>query len=174
MPIKMVVGLGNPGKKYEDTRHNVGYRVIEALEKQPPIGAKLLKSTGYMNSAGLSVYPIAQKAGIEPSEILIVCDDFSLPLKRMRIRRSGSSGGHNGLQSVLDAFDTQNIPRLRVGIGPVPEGDDPAEFVLRPFRRDEITEIGVMVAMAADAARLTVMEGLDKAMNQFNPELDVA
>src|SRR5262245_43420728 len=137
MPIKLVVGLGNPGEKYVMTRHNVGYQVIDELEKNPPGGSKLFKPDGFMNSSGVSVAEVSRKSGYAPGEILVVCDDFMLPLKQMRIRRSGSDGGHNGLASVLESVGTQDVPRLRVGIGPVPEGDDPADFVLQKFNRSE-------------------------------------
>ena len=174
MPIKMVVGLGNPGEKYAHTRHNVGYRVIDELEKRASVSAKLFRPDTFMNSCGPAIAEKARRNGIEPAEILVVCDDFALPLKRMRIRRSGSSGGHNGLKSILETFNTLDVPRLRIGIGPVPENDDPADFVLKRFGAEDLTTIGPMIGMAADAVKVAVEHGIEKAMNEFNPELDQA
>jgi PTH1 family peptidyl-tRNA hydrolase len=168
MEIKMVVGLGNPDKKYALTRHNLGYRVIEDLEKHPPHGAALFKPSGYMNSSGVSVYAIAKKKGFNPDEILIICDDFALPLNQIRIRPSGTDGGHNGLRSVLEAFGTLDVPRLRIGIGPVPDGEDPADFVLQRFTNSEQKAVAVSIARAALAVHYIVKDGLEKAMNVFN------
>jgi len=174
LPIKLVVGLGNPGDKYIRTRHNVGYRVIDELERQSLVSVKLYRPSTFMNSCGPDIAEKARRGGVEPSEILIVCDDFTLPLKRMRIRRSGSSGWHNGLKSILETFNTPVVPRLRIGIGPVPENEDPADFVLRKFDSEEWTTIGPMIGMAAKAVKVAVENGLEKAMNEFNPELDIA
>src|SRR5690349_9275932 len=111
----MIVGLGNPGEKYARMRHNVGYRVIDLLNRDPIPRIRLMKPEGFMNSSGISVRETARMNGIKPEEIMVVCDDFSLPLRRLRMRLSGSSGGHNGLKSVLEAFDTEDVPRMRVG-----------------------------------------------------------
>src|SRR4051794_40808770 len=103
MPIKMVVGLGNPGKKYENTRHNVGYRVLDLLEKNKPSHVLLYRPSVFMNSVGAPVAEVVRKKGYQWQEILVVCDDFSIPLPRLRVRLKGSSGGHNGLDSILQA-----------------------------------------------------------------------
>jgi PTH1 family peptidyl-tRNA hydrolase len=174
MPIKMVVGLGNPGEKYVRTRHNVGYRVIDELGRRSSVAIKLFKPSTFMNLCGPDIAEKARRNGIEPSEVLVICDDFSLPLKKMRIRRSGSSGGHNGLKSILETFHTPDVPRLRVGIGPVPMSEDPADFVLKSFDAEEFTTIGPMIGMAANAVEAIVTNGLEKAMNEFNSELDIA
>ncbi len=171
MPIKLVVGLGNPDKKYAMTRHNLGYRVIDELKKHPPHGVRLFKPTGYMNSSGVSVLDIAQKSGFRFDEILVVCDDFSLPLKQRRIRPSGSDGGHNGLASVLEAFNTLDIPRLRVGIGPVLDGVDPAKFVLQDFSNSEREAVEISIAEAAKIVHYIVKDGIEKAMNAFNAKV---
>lgn len=174
MPIKLVVGLGNPGEKYARTRHNVGYRVIDELERRSSVAVKLFRPDTYMNSCGPAIAEKARRNGIEPSDILVVCDDFALPLKRMRIRRSGSSGGHNGLKSILETFHTLDVPRLRIGIGPVPEKEDPADFVLKNFDSEELSTIGPMIGIAANAVEAAVANGLERAMNEFNPGLDIA
>jgi len=169
----MVVGLGNPGEKFAQTRHNVGYRVIDLLKKDPPIGVKLFKPEGYMNSSGVSVAEMARKNGYGPSDILIVCDDFSIPLGMPRIRLGGSSGGHNGLDSIIQFLGTQDIPRLRVGIGPVPPGRDPADFVLEPFSArtslDEKAQMAVyVIPSVARIVREAIIEGIETAMNRYN------
>jgi PTH1 family peptidyl-tRNA hydrolase len=174
LPIKLVVGLGIPGEKYVRTRHNVGYRVIGELEKRGSLAVKLFRPSTFMNSCGPEIAEKARRNGVEAGEVLVVCDDFSLPLKKMRIRKSGSSGGHNGLKSILETFSTLEVPRLRVGIGPVPEQEDPADFVLKGFAPEEITTIGAMIGMAANAVEAVVSKGLEKAMNEFNSELDIA
>src|SRR5580765_4263146 len=120
MPIKLAVGLGNPGKTYTSTRHNLGYRVIDVLEKEKWDAMDLLKPTGFMNSCGGPVQEEARRNGYSPQDILVICDDFMLPLGSLRLRLSGSSGGHNGLDSILTSLGTPEVPRLRLGIGPVP------------------------------------------------------
>ncbi len=166
--IKLVVGLGNPGKNYTHTRHNVGFLVLNRLEQGEAPDVVLFRPDSFMNQSGGPVSQIARKKGIQPSEILVVCDDFSIPLGTLRLRFKGSSGGHNGLDSILNAFGTQDIPRLRVGIGPVPEGQDPANFVLASFASREKPILDDAVALAADAVRTTVTQGFETAMNKFN------
>jgi len=168
MAIKLIVGLGNPDKKYAMTRHNLGYRVIDELKKNPPGGAKLLKPLGYMNSSGVSVAHEVARNGIQPEEILVVCDDFSIALGTRRIRRGGSSGGHNGLDSIIQSLGTQEIARLRLGIGPVPEGQDPAQFVLQDFRPAERNVAEASVALGAMVVHFILKDGIEKAMNAFN------
>jgi peptidyl-tRNA hydrolase, PTH1 family len=170
MPIRLIVGLGNPGARYDRTRHNVGYRVIDRLRKGEPLpSVRLLKpETVFMNESGGPVAELARKNGIGPAEILVICDDFSLPLGRLRIRLKGSSGGHNGLNSILTTLGTPAIPRLRVGIGPVPAGEDPADFVLKSFARGEEKAVNAVIEKAAEAARMAVTGGSETAMNTFN------
>jgi len=176
----MVVGLGNPGEKYENTRHNLGYRVVKALRLSAFSGADLYTpqspfggdSPTYMNESGRPVGHIVRYKHLQPDEVLVVCDDFSIPLGTLRIRAGGSSGGHNGLDSVIQALGDQNIPRLRIGIGPVPDGQDPAEFVLENFvGRDVKGKVEIMIEAAAEAVRVAVNEGLETAMNRFNKSL---
>ncbi len=169
MPIKMVVGLGNPGKTYVHTRHNVGYRVIDELEKNPPERLMLYKPDGvFMNESGRPVTEVMRRKGIQPDELLVVCDDFSILMGSIRLRTKGSSGGHNGLDSILKALATTEIARLRVGIGPVPEGMDPADFVLKRFAAMEDECISEMIHTAAEAIGCIAAEGWETAMNRFN------
>jgi PTH1 family peptidyl-tRNA hydrolase len=162
------VGLGNPGKRYAATRHNLGRRVVEVLEEEKPDGVSLLKPDVFMNSSGGPAAEMARQKGISTAELLVVCDDFSIPLGTLRIRLKGSSGGHNGLDSVLQAFGTQDVPRLRMGVGPVPVEEDPADFVLKSFRSGERTAVQEMISRAVEAVRMMVREGVEPAMNQFN------
>jgi PTH1 family peptidyl-tRNA hydrolase len=168
LPIKLVVGLGNPGKSYAATRHNMGRRVVECLQKDKLEGVVLFVTDVFMNTSGIPVAQLMRKKGIAPEDVLVVSDDFELPLGSLRLRLKGSSGGHNGLQSVLENLGTQNVPRLRVGIGPVPQGEDPAEFVLKPFAAGEKAHVQRAVEEAADAVRITLGSGIEVAMNQFN------
>lgn len=167
--LRLVVGLGNPGTRYAGTRHNVGYDVIDALAGDAPERVRLFKPESvFMNESGRPVAELARRNGIAPSSILVVCDDFALPLGSMRLRLKGSSGGHNGLNSILEALGTNEIPRLRVGIGPVPEGRDPADFVLERFRAGERDAVTRSIERAAEAVRCIGKEGWDAAMNRYN------
>jgi PTH1 family peptidyl-tRNA hydrolase len=187
--IRLVVGLGNPGEGYAGTRHNVGFRAVEDFVKwaggswkRSPVGRGLtsrltlpdrvvtaVKPHTYMNLSGEMVSGLARYHGVGPGEILVVCDDFSLPLGRLRIRQRGSAGGQNGLQSVIERLGTQEVARLRLGIGPVPPGWDPADFVLSRFPAAERKEVAAMVERAVGAIRAVLEKGLEQAMNAFNP-----
>lgn len=183
--FRLVVGLGNPGSRYVGTRHNVGFRVVEELARRNAAGfsfeAKwesqvatcggrlLMKPQTFMNLSGEAVGNYARYYRIEPAQVLVVLDDSSLPLADLRLRRTGSSGGHNGLESILIHLGTEAVPRLRVGIG------DPGkialdEFVLSKFSSEEaeIAETGIMAA--ADAADFANAHGIEAAMNTFNKQ----
>ncbi len=185
--MKVLVGLGNPGKKYEGTRHNVGWLVIGELAVRhgaarpkvkfdaeiaevPVAGQKLLlvAPQTYMNASGRTVRQLVDFYQIAASDVLVVCDDINLPLAKLRIRRSGSSGGQKGLENVIQQLGTQDVPRLRIGVGSPPNGRDSADYVLDRFGKAEMREIEPAVRMAADAVEAWVAEGVDKAMNRFN------
>ena len=168
MPIKLVVGLGNPGKSYAATRHNIGRRVVEYLQKEKPSGIQLYVAEVFMNTSGVPVAQLMHKKGLSPAELLVVSDDFELPLGRLRLRLKGSSGGHNGIKSILEILGTEDVPRLRVGIGPVPSGEDPAEFVLKPFASADKKRVQKALEQAAEAVRVAADSGVEAAMNQFN------
>jgi PTH1 family peptidyl-tRNA hydrolase len=173
--IRLLVGLGNPGSRYVSTRHNVGYRVIDALRENPPAMVRLFKPESvFMNLSGGPVAELARKNGIVPGDILVICDDFTIPLGQLRVRSKGSSGGHNGLSSIIETLGMPDIPRLRVGIGPVPEGEDPADFVLKSFAKSETQALEAVILRAADAARVAISEGLETAMNRFNQKMGEA
>ena len=185
--MKLIVGLGNPGAQYKDTRHNVGFEVAARLAKQFASGtprgrfqgetleatiaghkALLLTPLTYMNLSGASVLAARDFYKIETPDILIVCDDFNLPLARLRLRAKGTAGGQNGLANILERLGTDEIPRLRIGIGPVPAGRDAAAFVLSRFTKDEQPVIAEALDRAAVAAVAWAESGIAEAMNKYN------
>ena len=184
----LLVCLGNPGDKYENTRHNVGFMVAdEAAERQDkPIqrlrfkaltniltisGEKVLvmKPITYMNLSGEAVRPAADFYKIPPERVLVVSDDTALALGRLRIRKKGSAGGHNGLKSIIQHLGTDQFPRLRVGVGEKPHPDyDLADWVLSKFAGEDKKAIDAAVKRAADAIECILAEGIDRGMGKFN------
>ncbi len=158
------MGLGNPGKEYEGTRHNIGRRIVESLEGIPlPV-----ITTCFMNESGHEVLKLANRKHIAPEEILVVLDEFQIPLRQIRIHKSGSDGGHNGLKSVLECLNTQNVPRVRIGVGPLPKGSDPAKFVLERFSPAERKILDELFPHLEDAVTTTITQGINAAMNKYN------
>ena len=185
--MKLVVGLGNPGGKYRDTRHNVGFSVLALLAKEAGADKPkqkfeaelcevqvegervlLLCPLTYMNLSGKSVLAARDFFKLDHGSILVVCDDFNLPLGRLRIRADGSAGGQKGLQDILQQLGTQSVPRLRLGIGPTPGGWNPADFVLGKFTKTEQEAVDVAVAQAVDAVRMWIRQGVEPTMNRYN------
>ncbi|MBI4349387.1 MAG: aminoacyl-tRNA hydrolase [Elusimicrobia bacterium] len=188
MAIRLVVGLGNPGKEYAQTRHNVGFLVLERLASrldagfvkkgQDGIVAEAHRDNGkltlacpmtYMNHSGSFVRYLACYSNVEPQDVLVCFDDFALRLGRLRIRRGGSAGGHNGMQSIIDHLKSSDIPRLRVGIGD-PSGRPTKDFVLSGFAPAERPVLKEAVDRAAEAVLEAVDRGVEAAMNRFNAE----
>ena len=187
-PGWMLVCLGNPGEKYENTRHNVGFMVADEIaERQnkpiqrlkfkaltnlfPISGEKVLvmKPVTYMNLSGEAVRPAADYYKIPPERILVVSDDTALPVGKLRIRLKGSAGGHNGLKSIIEHLGTDQFPRLRVGVGEKPHPDyDLADWVLGTFQGEDKKAIDAAVKRAADAVECILAQGLDRAMGKFN------
>lgn len=191
MDGRLVVGLGNPGEEYAATRHNLGYLVVDRLATRwgaafsrsgfyaglsasaspaglPPV--RLVKPTSFMNLCG-PVYARALTVHeAEPKDALVVVDDFALDFARLRFRPEGSSGGHNGLKSIEGALGHRAYPRLRIGIGPVPGRQDPADFVLRRFNAEQRKEIPFLVEKAADAVLAWLRDGMTVAMNRYNAQ----
>jgi PTH1 family peptidyl-tRNA hydrolase len=182
-PIRLVAGLGNPGPEYAVTRHNVGFMVTDQLaaqfgasweksKKWDAVLAKcgdvfLTKPTSYMNRSGYPLVAISQFYKIEPSQILVVLDDTALPLGRLRMRVCGGSGGHNGLESIIMQFGTEEIPRLRIGIGEAPpEGS--VDYVLSRFFEEEKPIVRSAIDRAVAAVKCAIDNGLISAMNIFN------
>jgi peptidyl-tRNA hydrolase, PTH1 family len=186
--MKVICGLGNPGERYRLTRHNVGFRTVDLLADRwgltgqgairegaarletrlpDPIGRVLLvKPMRYMNLSGAPLRSALRQTDAEPStDLLIIADDVDLPLGRIRLRRDGSAGGHNGLRSIIAAFGSNEFNRLRIGVG---RGGETVDHVLATFRPDERELAGEMVATAADAAETWLRDGIDAAMNAFN------
>ena len=185
--MKVVVGLGNPGKKYEGTRHNVGWLLLaefatrhgaarpkvkfEAEIAEVSVASQklvLVAPQTYMNASGRSVRQLVDFYQIAPTDIMVVCDDINLPLAKLRIRRSGSSGGQKGLENIIQQLGTPDVPRLRIGVGQPPNGRDAADYVLDRFGKAEMKEIEVAVRNAADAVEVWISDGVDRAMNRFN------
>ncbi len=185
--MKLLVGLGNPGSAYDGTRHNVGFEVLEILARRAGApsrrarfqgevaqvavrgcSAMLLWPLTWMNLSGSSVLAARDFYKIGDADILVICDDFNLPSDTIRIRPGGSAGGQNGLADVLSRLGTTAIPRLRLGIGPVPAGWKPADFVLGRFPPADRERVGVMVERAADAAEEWAALGIQAAMNRYN------
>jgi len=186
--MKLVVGLGNPGRKYEGTRHNFGFEVLAAVARSVNSGAVrnrfdgelaeatlegdrllLLSPLTYMNLSGKSVQAARDFYQLSNADLLIICDDFQLPLGRMRFRPDGSSGGQKGLDDVIRRCGS-DVPRLRLGIGPVPERWDPADFVLGRFTAEESDAAKNMVTQAATAVVDWIRHGTAWCMNKYNGE----
>ena len=184
--IRLVAGLGNPGSEYAATRHNIGFMVVDQLaaqfgstwEKSVPqaredaLSAKcgavlLIKPISFMNRSGYPLFAVAQFYKIEPQQILVVLDDLALPLGRLRMRARGGPGGHNGLESIIVQFGTEEIPRLRVGIGQAPR-EGYVDYVLSRFFDEEKPLVRSTIGRAVDAVKCAIDNGLVSAMNTFN------
>ncbi len=184
--MRIVVGLGNPGARYQNTRHNIGFEVIAALLAgretrrrhfdggllfEAGVGGRdiaLLRPMRYMNRSGGPVRRCLANEAATPGEVLVVLDDCALPLGAIRTRRRGSDGGHNGLASVLAALGTTEVPRMRLGVGAPPAGTDSADHVLADFLASEAAPRDGLVARAAEAVEAAVGQGIETAMNRFN------
>lgn len=185
---KIVVGLGNPGAKYAGTRHNVGFEVVDLLQSKfgsspPKIGHDSQTSTieigkiklllvwplTYMNNSGRCVQPLVNFYKIDKvHDLLIICDDLSLPLGKIRIRPKGSAGGQKGLADILQRMGSQEVPRLRIGIDSTPPNWDTADYVLSKFRKEERPIIDQAVQLACEAIEAWCHENLQSCMNKFN------
>ena len=184
----LVVCLGNVGDKYDNTRHNIGFEVADelaerknipvqklkykALTNTTELGGKrvlLMKPVTYMNLSGEAAGEAARFYKIPPERVLVVCDDVALPAGKLRIRKGGSAGGHNGLKNLIQHLGTDQFPRVRVGVGQKPHPDyDMADWVLGKFQGEERKAMDAAVKRAADAVECLLREGADRAMNQFN------
>lgn len=185
MSTKLIVGLGNPGPRYENTKHNLGFWVVNelllrlGLNRLEPLCRSLIVQTAwhsaevifakpmtYMNNSGQAVNMLVQKFGIPPHDLCVVYDDLNLDIGVLRMRKAGSDGGHNGMKSIIHHLGTQDFPRLRVGIGKV-EGEW-MDYVLNEFSSDEREYIDWAIPCAADAVETFVTDGVQTVMNQFN------
>jgi PTH1 family peptidyl-tRNA hydrolase len=184
----LIIGLGNPGPKYIDTRHNAGWHLLDTLVRQHSqfrfdekrgkavlargrlagVGLALVKPQTFMNLSGEAVAPVARFYKVPPEKILIAFDDVDLPTAALRLRPKGGAGGHKGVRSVIQHLGTNQFPRLRLGIGR-PSGQMPVEaYVLQKFKPDEWQEMVATYELAVDAVKAVLTDGIDNAMNQFN------
>jgi PTH1 family peptidyl-tRNA hydrolase len=195
--LKMIVGLGNPGSRYSQNRHNIGFQCVDFLAhrhsldlgrvqqraivgdgwisrpSQPPGSSTrakvlLVKPMTYMNASGEAVAPLARFYQIDPADIIVVHDDLDLDSGKLRLRRGGSSGGQNGIKSIAQHLGTQEFPRIKVGIGRPPGRMDPAAYVLQDFSRNEEEAFTPLRAKVCDALECWLFSGIEAAMNQFN------
>ena len=185
--MKLIVGLGNPGDEYRDTRHNVGFMVVDTIAKRHALGWRhrdqvmLAKNFGadaflvakpltYMNRSGDAVGELMRYYDVGPADLLVVVDEAALPFGRLRARARGSAGGHNGLKSIIERLETTEFARLRLGVGRGDPRRELADHVLARFEPGERAELEAFIARAADAAEMFTVEGIEKVMNEYNPD----
>jgi len=187
IPTKLIVGLGNPGKEYERTRHNIGFAVVDAFARQHGIVVTkrdgqalvgdgrvgdarvfLMKPQTFMNLSGQSVAHFLRQKPLALTDILVVTDDIALPVGRLRLRADGSAGGHNGLKSLIAHLHGPGFPRLRFGVGAPRDPSVQIDFVLGQFSRAEQREVDETTERAVEALEVWLAEGIERAMNQFN------
>ena len=187
--MKIIVGIGNPGAKYAETRHNIGFMVVDKMAERHGIaswrrrfhalaaegalageGFLLMKPDTYVNESGRAVSAALHWCRLEPADLMIVCDDFNLELCRLRVRGKGSSGGHNGLESVMAHLNTEEVPRLRIGIGPAQRAEPSRakEYVLSRFGSGERVCVENAVERAVRALEVWLEFGLERCQNEFN------
>lgn len=186
--MKLIVGLGNPGRSYAASRHNVGFFVVTALSKEYGITLKkglgtyalsgkgtiesedviLAEPLTFMNLSGNAVAALLKKYKLSIDDLLVVCDDLDLELGRFKIKESGSSGGHRGLKSIIGSLGSQNFSRLRIGIGRPAGNQDAAEYVLSAFTKQESLAVKKIVEESAQCARIWLSDGISTTMNMFN------
>lgn len=186
--MKLIVGLGNPGIEYQFTPHNIGFlaadRIAEqcgvmidnrhsrALTARARIGnheVLLAKPETFMNQSGMSVRELVEKSGVDPQrDLVVIYDELDLPLGMIRIRERGSSAGHNGMQSIINALQTEEITRMRLGIAPEPPAKGGTNYVLSPFRKSQLAAVDEVLDLAATAVQVIFEEGVAAAMNRFN------
>ena len=188
--MRLIVGLGNPGKEYRETRHNVGFRVADEIATRHGLTLAMApsqvpdtfiakkfgadpfligKPLTFMNRSGDAVAALAHYYDIVPADLLVVVDEVALPFGRLRARARGSAGGHNGLKSVIERLGTTEFPRLRLGVGRGDTRRDLADHVLSKFEADERSALEELITRAADAAEMFAAEGIEKVMNAYNP-----
>jgi PTH1 family peptidyl-tRNA hydrolase len=189
--MKLVAGLGNPGRRYEGTRHNVGFDVLDLLARRhgaeweaAPRGIEALvarwrsqdtvlaKPLTFMNLSGTAIVALLQFYKIDPVDLLVVVDDVNIDLGRLRLRPGGSAGGHNGLKSVIGSLGSEQFARMRIGVGRGDQRRDLADHVLARFDAGERSTVAGMVDRAADAVELFIAEGINAAMNRYNRKED--
>lgn len=190
--MKLIIGLGNPGEKYENTRHNVGFLTVDGFQStvdgfenwkinkkfnaeiaEGKIGGEkiiLMKPQTFMNNSGQAVAAAAHFYKIKPADILVIHDDIDLPLGKIRIKKDGSSGGHRGVESIIVSLGSENFIKLKIGVAPEtrPKNFDAANFVLKKFSKAESKKLVEVIKKATDAADMILTDGVQNAMNKFN------
>lgn len=185
----LIVGLGNPGPKYETTRHNLGFLALDVIADEARIDVRrarfrgligegrwlgervvLLKPMTMMNLSGESVREAARYYKIPPEKIFVLYDDFDVPTGQLRIRQQGGSGTHKGMQNIVKLLGSREFPRIRLGCGPLPQGEDVVRYVLAPIPKADIPQINEVLEGAARAVEVTLRDGIDTAMNRYNLE----
>ena len=186
-PSAVIVGLGNPGTEYTDTRHNLGFWCLDLLARAHSITLSrrhrsallgegviqghrvaLVKPRTFVNRSGAAASYLLARYRIPPERLLVIYDELELPLGKIRLRPEGGAGGHNGIKSIIETIGTPAFPRLRIGIGRPPAGVDPVEYVLGTMAADERERAGQAVERAADAVVAALVDGVPAAMNRFN------
>jgi len=187
--LKLVVGLGNPGKEYENNRHNLGYRLIDLLIKRKKGKLKpgkgeyfcseieidnheiiLAKPTTFMNMSGWAVVDCLGDFGLKSDNLFVLCDDVNLPLGKIRLREKGTDGGHKGLRSIIYQLNTIDFARLRMGVGLPEEKIDLEEYVLRDFQEEGKDIVEKMLKTSAEAVEVSILYGIEKGMSRFNQQ----
>lgn len=182
-----IVGLGNPGKKYETSRHNAGFLLIDRLSQKWDVKTKkkkysarisrverkqenllLVKPWTFMNRSGLAVKALIEKTGLKLSRLITVYDDLDIPLGEIRVRKKGGAGTHNGMISIIQEIESAQFPRIRIGIGPLPSEVEATDFVLSEFSKDEKKALKHSLDMAEKAVDLILDSNIEEAMNRFN------
>lgn len=187
--MKLIVGLGNPGKKYQNTRHNLGFLVIDTLSKELKIKLDKINKTRYwalcgkewmdelivlakpmtfINLSGKAVGLLVEKYKVDLKDTIVICDDLNLDLGVLKIKRNGSSGGHKGLESIIEHLQSNKFPRVRLGIGKPSENIDLSSYVLSPFKKKEMKIVDRMIKGGVEAIKIIFKEGLERAMNKYN------
>lgn len=183
----LIVGLGNPRRHYRETRHNVGFQIVDLLAERHGLrfarrqamafvtdgqidghGVTLAKPQAFMNASGKSIGSLVRFYKLPLSHLMVIYDDLDLPVGALRMRPGGSSGGHRGMKSIIQHVGGQDFPRLRIGIGRPPGNMDPAAYVLQKFSRDQLTDIEIARDLAADAIHSWLVDGIETAMTRYN------
>jgi peptidyl-tRNA hydrolase, PTH1 family len=187
--VKLIVGLGNPGIEYQFTPHNIGFLAVDRIAEQCGVAVDnrrskaltararigneevlLAKPETFMNLSGMSVRELVEKSdGVDPQkDLIVIYDELDLPLGMIRIRERGSSAGHNGMQSIINALQTEEITRIRLGVAPEHPGKSGANYILGPFRKSQLPKVDEMLDLAAQAVNVILSEGAKAAMSRFN------
>lgn len=186
--MKVIVGLGNPGKQYEETRHNAGFMVVERLARSMGVVGKhesrfeamvgegrlgtekvlLVEPLTFMNLSGRAVQKVLHFYKLTPDDLVVVFDDFAIALGQVRVRTTGSAGGHNGISSIIQSLNTQNFPRVRVGVGPLPPGSSTTKFVLDKFSTAERPLLEQGLEAGVGAVETAIKDGFTAAMQKYN------